>query len=608
MNLPAVFSSMARSITARFSSGSSEPTSLFGKEDLTPANRALIAAAAEAALQADIAASREPYARDFTARLSDGRLVKVKGISAADPVVTDGTHFLMIKKKSGRLLHAGGMKDSQWWRGVETPAKTALRELREEAGYVVPTDARIRVMGSPRVNPSDIRFYHPQYDEDGKLAAAYGLKPGDAFIMDSVGVEIRVDTDLSMLDIVPKRLLASFEREWQARGRLVQAGSDALAVDIVNAEDAALMMLQGHIGLMEHYRMLHEALPALVPPPEDLADFGAAHPARSLIPILDQTVMSTYVGRHPRAVSVVKQGLVPIVIPDPARLQTLADGREILGVGYVNNRGVEKVTKGEPYAAAVNPALVGTGPAAEVMFNANVLANGAAMEKNYDVSRSYTYGEARQSGQTVQGDPSAVGHLLGNRVFLHVRKANGGEERIPLAASDVSVAWYAANAGNQRQIMRVPEGHRALFPKPDWGTVERLEAPGAVVANGPADGYRDEAGLDSRVSLLTRVGDDARVPDLADRGQIPALSSVDIARLAYSAAQLRALPETQPADQPPAVTKTLIRDGTAKLSISDKQAVGNWLNLIGAQDFAAEMGLNPAAAARRSAPRVGPAP
>jgi hypothetical protein len=423
-------------------------------------------------------------------------------------------------------------------------------------------------------------------------------------------VRIRVDTDLSKLDIAPKRLLATFEREWQAQGLLVQAGSDAHAVGIVRAEDAALLALQGRLGQAEHYRMMHEALPGVVPAPEDLADFGAQHPARRMMPIVDQGFMAHYVSLHPQSVSVVKKGLVPIVAPNPEDLGRIADGREIVGVGYVNNRGVEKVTRGEPYAAAVNPALVGTGPTAEVVFNANVMANGAALKKNYDVSRSYTYGEARQLGQTVQGDPAAVERVIENRAFLHVRKSDGDEvERLPLVPSDFTIVWQQANAGNQMEIMRIPEGHCALFPKPDWGSVERLEAPGIVVANGSADGYRDEAGFDPRVSLLVRVGDGTRVPDLAARDEIPALSSTDIARMAYSAAQLRALPETQPEGQKePVLTKSLVRDGIAGLPAGDRQAVGNWLRLIGAQDFAAEMGLNPAAHARGPAPDTKPAP
>jgi 8-oxo-dGTP pyrophosphatase MutT (NUDIX family) len=476
MKFLSIFSSSARAVTAP-RSGSGEQTSSFSKDDLTDANRTLIAEAARAALQADIDAGREPYARDFTVHLSDGRLVNVKGISAADPVVTDGTHFLMIKKAAGRWLHAGGMKDiyRNWWgrHRVETPVETALREVREEAGYVVPPEARVRVMGAPRVNAKDIRFYDPVYDEDGRLATAYGLKPGDAFIMDSVGVEIRVDTDLSKLDIVPKRRLATFEQEWQSQGLLVQAGSDAHAVGIVRAEDAALLALQGRLGQAEHYRMMHEALPAVVPAPEDLGDFGAAHPARRMMPIVDQAFMSEYVSRHPSAV--------------PMR--------------------------------------------------------------------------------------DAVG----------------------------SVAY----------VMRVRDGSSALFAGPGMQGVECLRPRGAVVAlNYPREcDYWDESDVTSCARPPVRVEDGVSISDLAARDEIPALSSTDIARMAYSAAQLRALPETRSEGQKePVLTKSLLRDGIAKLPTGDREVVGTWLRLIGAQDVAAQIGLNPAAHARGPAPEAKPAP
>jgi hypothetical protein len=99
------------------------------------------------------------------------------------------------------------------------------------------------------------------------------------------------------------------------------------------------------------------------------------------------------------------------------------------------------------------------------------------------------------------------------------------------------------------------------------------------------------------------------ISDLALRDEIPGLSSTDIARMAYSAAQLRALPETQPEGQKePVLTKSLVRDGIAGLPAGDRQAVGNWLRLIGAQDFAAEMGLTRTAQARGPAPEANPAP
>jgi len=190
---------------------------LLNRGDLTASNRVLIAGAAQKALDAYPGTA----SRNFDVTLADGRVVNVKGISAADPVVTDGQHFLMIKKGRGTLLLPGGMKDvvgtsaSLWRRAidgllgrrgkngsvVETAEATVVREVREETGFVVPKDASIEVLGSPRVNMDDIRFYDPKHDKaivgaDGKptgeyhLAKTYGLRPGDAFIMDSIGVKM----------------------------------------------------------------------------------------------------------------------------------------------------------------------------------------------------------------------------------------------------------------------------------------------------------------------------------------------------------------------------------------------------------------------------------
>jgi ADP-ribose pyrophosphatase YjhB (NUDIX family) len=243
--------------------------SLLREKDLSGANRALIVKAAAASLQQDLDTGRELYSHDITVTLDDGRVVKIKRISCVDPVVRNNTHALLITKedKPGVFRLPGGMKDKPDGT-LETPEATARRETKEETGYIVPPDAEIRVLGLPRVT-GHIRFYDPKHDPKGTLAKAYGLKEGDAFITDTIGIDIYVKDDLAALKVHGKETDTT-----KIKPPFLQAGDDALSVNAVPIADMAELAQQQKMEWL-HYSitgtaLLHSIVPA---DPLDLTGF-----------------------------------------------------------------------------------------------------------------------------------------------------------------------------------------------------------------------------------------------------------------------------------------------------------------------------------------------
>ena len=572
------------------------------KDDLTDENRALIAAAAQKELDA------QPHTafRPVKVKLADGREVELTSVSAVDPIITDGNHVIMIQKGSERYLLPGGMVDWDIYNVVEIHPETAEREQFEETSYVLQPGDKVTVLGTPKVNPRDIRFFDPNLPHADELARKYGFKEGDPFIMDSVPVMVMTKTDLSKMVIaekgVPLSELPKEQIQADTEGMLLQAGDDARTVNVLAIKDFPELIKQGKIWEAgAHYAMLHMALPDKIPAynPEPIQQLQTTKAIlgpqtqikgaitmteQHMMPILSDAKLADIIIDHFNAVPVVKAGLVPIATPKSERIAELANGRTVFGVTFVNNSGKEKTTEGAPYCASINPALEGTGETANLVFNGNPQADLQKFASIYDV-KGFTYDEAiaqQQQKVTVQGDPNIVNAVLQNRAFLVVTNADGTKEKIALAPSDFTVTWHPAQPENVRHVLQIEAGYHALLPKVKWTDVQTVEAPGLIVANGRGDAYRDEAGGDARVSLLTCQYDGSKIPELIEIQDVDTLKRRDFAHAEYTASEFKNLSEKE---------LGLIQAKIGTLKENEKAAVRNWLKSIDAEAFGFKVGL-----------------
>lgn len=457
--------------------------STLSKKDLdVPGNRELVAAEAQRRLDADPSS----IARDFEVTISDGvggqKTVTIKGISASDPVVNDGRRFGMIdKRENGPAVHAGGMRDRKADGTLESHSETALREVREEMGYKVQRDAKVEVMGSPKVNAEDIRFYDPQYDllanewsaPDGKtyprgtkvsqipelkgvpfeklpplvLATSHNLTPDKPFIMDSVGVKITLpDGALAPenMQIVPKgQPLTPVQEQAQREGRLMQAGDDARSIHIVEASDAARLKGEGKLGPNTHYEMMHKAIPSKVPAVPD--------------PLIVNPKLMTE-----NASSIFPRGETPEVV------KTGTDIR-----GHVINNSGKTLTYTAPSGAT---STIPHGGVLRVVPNSDGTIFGQPLQRaGADGQVVSTHDVMTDTSQTFASEADAKAHAAANPGDkLRARTTDADVERVKTQLVEQNAGLDPAELETQhartRNIGRMvlpPE--RVRVPRPDWG-------------------------------------------------------------------------------------------------------------------------------------------
>jgi 8-oxo-dGTP pyrophosphatase MutT (NUDIX family) len=126
-----------------------------------------------------------------TITLADGKVVQAHVVHAVDPVITDGTHVVMINRKNdpgmGKPALPGGLIDPAKGGGVESAIQAAAREAMEEVGIDL-GKAQSTLIGTRNMDrPFDVRVA-----ANDSLKEKYGIKEGDIFMVSTQAVRFDV--------------------------------------------------------------------------------------------------------------------------------------------------------------------------------------------------------------------------------------------------------------------------------------------------------------------------------------------------------------------------------------------------------------------------------
>lgn len=138
--------------------------------------------------------------------LADGTMVQAHVVHAVDPIITDGTHVVMINRRNdpglGKPALPGGFIDPAQGGGIESAVQAAAREAMEEVGIDLDSNAST-LIGTRNMNrPFDVRIA----SNDG-LEKTYGIKKGDIFMVSTQAVRFDVP------DLTHKTLSAGDDAE-----------------------------------------------------------------------------------------------------------------------------------------------------------------------------------------------------------------------------------------------------------------------------------------------------------------------------------------------------------------------------------------------------------